>query len=164
MAATPFFGGTNSVPELDAGQKGSARHTSKVQWVANVTEGPPEFRDVIAAMVEQNQIFASRLGWSGQIFTWSGPAVFENDTEVAALRSVLNQYRTGSTIDPTTGVMSAPNVAYLKGSILKDSFGKALASRAIVVDWRFGPRWRVPTGRTGFTRWNTITIVFRKLA
>lgn len=162
MAATPLFGGTNGVPELDAGQRGSAREAAgTVEWTASTREGPPEVREVLAALPEQNQAFQTTLGWSGQRVTWTGSIRFKNAAELGDFRSVLNLYRFGQTLDRTTGLSGAVNVTYLKPTILKDSFGNFLGTKWKMVDWQFGDKMR-GSSRSGFLYSNNLTIVFRK--
>lgn len=164
MANTPQFGGTNGVPELNIGQAGSARLSSSlVRFRAHVLRQEPEVAEVVHGTPQQNAAFYDRLGWRGGMATWYGTVVIKNTDELHDLVSELHKFRTGSTIDQTSGVHSAPDKTYLQPTILKDVYGLALASKAILVGYRFGENFHVVSGVAGYVYGNSLEVVFRIL-
>ena len=163
MAATPLFGGTNSVPELDVGQAGSTwRSGGHVEFVCQVIEGLPQDRSVLQSLPQQDIAFFDRMGSLPKIVTWQGTVWVENTTYMAALRSRLTQYRTGRALDSTTGALGTFNGAYLGSSILKDAHGKALASEAALRSANFTGPWE-RSGKAGFAYRNGMVIIFQVL-
>lgn len=164
MATTPTFGGTNGVPELDVGQAGSTRRSQgQVAYYPRVIQTPPDVAEVQHSFPQQNISFMDRLGWRGEIVQWTGRCHIKDATEYAALRSVLSLYRTGSTIDSSTGVHGAVNVTYLKPTILKDNYGKAMGAAVLMQGYQFEGMTDRLSAPVGYLYGVYLTIVFKIL-
>ncbi len=164
MPFFPQFGGTNGVAELDVGQKGSTRRSSGlVHYAANVILHEPQVDEVLHGVPQQNVAFQDRLGWRGDMVTWTGGCRIKNSTEFANLRSVLSQYRTGSTVNSSDGTRGSPDKTFFKPTFMADFFGEALGSKAIMTGYRFDGRVSRISGSAAYSLWVNLTIVFRIL-
>ena len=163
MAGLPGFGGTNGVPELDAGQPGSGRDGSGlVAYRPHFILHEPEVADVEQAAPEQNVVLVNRLGFRGQKFTWEGQAKFKDASEITKLRSVLNQFLTGSAI--VAGVLGSPgspDPSYLQPTQLLDASGELVAAKARMSGFLFpGRQYRI-TGDAAWMYRRKLIITFR---
>jgi hypothetical protein len=144
---TPGFGGTNGVTELDLGQPGSARRTAKKAHytVERVVLGPTRTGTVLHKVTGQDMTFAENLGFAGQDVSWQGTLRIKDDTELAALRSHIQEYLTGQTID-ADGKRSAKDVTKVAPTTLTDSGGKAISDKAKMIDpVSWGPKTAIST-------------------
>lgn len=167
MASTPQFGGTNGVVEINLGQPGSGRYTAspnKLAWFrAKVLQRPPEIMAVQHGVPQQPIAFTDLLGWRGQVVSWDGSVVVKDATEIAGLLSELSLFSSGSTINATTGVRSAPDVSYLASTILKDAYGKAMGSKAVMTGYQLRDNWKRVSGSSQWLYLNHLSVVFRIL-
>ena len=72
MAVLPNFGGTNGVAVLNVGQSGSGRRPAKIWYTANVILHEPQVDEVLHGVAQQNVAVQDRLGWRGEVVTWTG--------------------------------------------------------------------------------------------
>jgi len=163
MATLPQYGGTNGVPELDIGQPGSSRYTdSKVLYTVGVILGPPEMRQTVHELPEQNKVYMGQLGAAGSLVTWDGTIKIKDNTELGALMSELHRFLTGSTLNTVTGVVGAPNTGLTKPTLLKDGRGLALSATGRMLDYRFTERIR-KVQTTGWMWISRLRVVFKTL-
>jgi len=161
MANKPQFGGTNGVSELDVGQEGSTRRSSSKAWATlKVVMGPPQTRDVKHALPQQTATYVERMGWAGQAVTWTGFVKLKDKDELAALISHLSQYRTGQTINATTGARSAVDVGKMAPTKLADILGVVLSDNAVMTNVRFGELRKLTSGSSPYTIGMDMTIAF----
>jgi len=134
MSATPQFGGSNGVTELDAGQPGSGRATSNdARYVVRVIEGADQATVVGQAIVQQNVTFEDRLGYAGTRVVWEGSLRVSSDTVLGAIQEQLNKYLHGS--GRSSGVLGGPDPAQMRPTKLTNNFGRVLSERAVVEEW-----------------------------
>ena len=137
MAATPQYGGTNSVPELNIGQPGSARATANTaRYVVKVTEGADQAAIVDQQIVEQNVSFEDNLGRQTSRVVWSGNLKVNSRATWRAIVNELNSYKHGSS--RSSGVLTAPDPALLKPTRLTDSDGNVISESARLESWAMG--------------------------
>lgn len=166
MAGTPQFGGTNGVPEINLGQPGTTRYTDdpkKAHYRVNVHRRPPEVAQVQHGLPQQNVAFVDQLGWRGEIVTWVGSIVVKDSTQLGLLVSELSLFLTGCSVDASTGVRTQVDTSYLAGTVLKDAYGIAMASKAIMAGYQFHDNWQVVSGSSQWAYLNHLTCVFRIL-
>jgi hypothetical protein len=162
MAATPQFGGTNGVAELNLGQVGSARRAAGMAvYTLNVLEGDDEVSDVESHPRKQDVTFSEHLGWNGATVRWVGMIKVADSTELEAIRSELSVARYGRTI--TNGVRGAFDAARIAATRLTDSFGKILGESCRLRRAEFTGRVQTISATPGMTLQVPLTVEFRIL-
>ena len=123
--ATPTFGGTNGVPELDIGQTGSARRAAGTAfWVGRVIEGSDKTLSVINPLGPQNVIVRDVSGFRGRTVRWEGHLKIDSDATLGVIQSELAQRKHAS--PRSTGLLGTPNLTLLRATQLINSFGRVL--------------------------------------
>ncbi|MEK6798030.1 MAG: hypothetical protein AABZ12_03615 [Planctomycetota bacterium] len=136
MAATPQYGGTNGVPEVNLGQPGSARAAGNTaRFTLRVLEGSDQAIRVPQAVVQQNVTFADNLGFREGEVEWAGTLRVDTPTTLDAVRNELNRYKHGSA--RVSGALTAPDPTYMRPTKLTDSFGNVLSLTAQLAEWSF---------------------------
>ena len=162
MASTPQFGGTNSVPELNAGQPGSSRYAAnQARYVVRVTQEPDRVARVEQKIPQQNVTFEDRMGFEHGLVTWEGTLKTDNDTTMQAIFNELNRALHGSGM--LSGSLSAPSPSYMRPTVLKNSFGTVLSNDAVMVDWATDGAARTITGAAPFILLVGLRITFKRL-
>ncbi len=161
MAATPGFGGTNGVAELNLGQPGSARATAQTaDYAVRVPRGDEEDGTVVHQLAEQPVSFAENTGFQGFDVTWDGLLRVASIDELEAIRSHVSEFRTGQTI--TAGVRSAVDPDKMKATKLTDYWAKVISEKAKMTSAIFGEVRRLSNNAT-FSHACQLTIRFRVL-
>ena len=156
MPSTPQFGGTNGVPELDAGQVGSARRAAnEAYWTVRVRVGADKVASAQHALPGQARVFRSTQGRTGQTVTWEGNLKLKDGVVFEALRKELDAYRHGGIDEPD------PN--NIKSTTLKDRDDQTLSTRAVLTDWEFTTDVRTITGDANYTRIVGLRVTFECL-
>jgi hypothetical protein len=166
MAGTPRFGGTNGVTEMDIGQPGIAGGlyaNNQAHFTVKVFYGAPQVREALHTLPQQDQAYMDRLGWSGEIVRWQGIIRFDTVARIHTVKSRLQQYRTGQSINSTTGVRSARDTSFLSPTILEDVYSNAHASAAVLRDFVWGGNFRASQGSATFNYINQLTVLFQVL-
>ena len=162
MSATPQFGGTNGVTELDAGQPGSALYIANdARFYIKVIEGPDEATKVDQAVVQQNVAFEDRLGFSGSRVAWEGILKVDAEATRAAIVSQLNRYKHGSS--RTSGVLDPPDPRQMRATKLTNAFGTVLSEKAVLEDFSMGELFTLHGGGAYTLIHPKVRIVFKKL-
>lgn len=160
--ATPQYGGTGGVPELDVGQPGSARDgAGTARYVVRVLEQPDRATVVNQPVVQQNVSFEDNLGFSAGRVIWEGSLKVDSDARLGAIESELNRYLHGSA--RVDGVLGPPNPAYLKPTRLTNALGRVLSESARLEGWTFqGPVQKLHNAGT-FNYLVPLRVVFKML-
>jgi len=162
MAAQPRFGGVN-VTEMDVGQPGSTRNgAGQLHYAANVTMGPEKVPETTHEFPQQAFTVLDNLGWAGQIVTWSGDLRCDTLARYRTVRSELSEYWTGQSINATTGVRSAVDLAKMEPDKLVGSDGTVLTPRAKLINVQFG-RGFAPASPSSWAWIIPLTLTFRML-
>lgn len=162
MAATPQFGGTNSVVELDAGQPGSSRYAANTaRYVLRVIEGADRATVVGQPVVQQNVLFEDRLGYAGSRVVWEGSLKVTTDAVLGEIAAQLNRYLHGSS--RTNGVLDAPDPRQMRPTRLTNSFGRVLSENATVEDWSMSGVQTLHNAAPFTLIVATLRIVFKRL-
>lgn len=94
--ATPSFGGTNGVPELDIGQVGSARRAAgTLNATVRVLAGAPETGVAKTELVEQHVNFIDNLGITGRPLVWDCTVRASSNAWMNTLLGELEGYKSG---------------------------------------------------------------------
>jgi len=135
MPATPQFGGTNGVPELDMGQPGSARAAGNTaKYVLQVLESPAEVTRVPQKVPQQNVAFEDNMGFDSGAAEWRGTLKVSSDAVLGAIYSDLDRFQHGSS--RVAGQLAAPSPLYIKPTRLTNSFGRVISESATLESWR----------------------------
>ena len=163
MAATPGFGGTNGVAELDLGQPGSARETAQTaRYSVHVNRGPQDPGMTVHKLSEQPVSFVEHTGFAGQEVTWNGLLKVATMEVYKAIVSELSEYQTGQSID-ANGNYGAVAPAKMKATKLTDYFGTVVAARATMARAVLGRVHKLSNDET-YEYMGELTISFRVLA
>lgn len=133
----PKFGGTNGVSALDIGQVGGTRQTAgNAKFTGHVYVGEDEVATVQTGLPQQQAVFQDVLGYRGTTVRWEGIIRADGEATMMAIIRELNQHKTGSLRNETTGVMQAPNPKQVRATQLTHSLGRTLSQAAVMTDWR----------------------------
>ncbi len=162
MAATPLYGGSNGVTELDVGQKGSDLNGSNfAEFEAHVNHGRPDNPTVASKPVQTNQVIQDVLGFQGQIVTWSGIIRFSTNAKLVVVMNNISLARDGYTRNFTSGVPGTVDETELKYTKLVDAHGNVMTDQARLIDAKWD-RVRTLAAST-FSLWTTLMLTFRIL-
>lgn len=161
MAATPLFGGTNSVTLLDVGQIGSVKRIAgEARYPANVTRGRPEVPQAVSKPVQTDFVIVDRLGFQGQNVIWKGNATFKRMADYLVIEDNITRALHGWVRDHGTGIPGAITKAELNPTRLVDSHGNTMADRATLIDANIG---EVKALQGDHAFWASITLTFKLL-
>jgi len=161
MAATPQFGGTNGVAEMNIGQPGSARaEANTARFVLHVIENPEEATKVPQKVPQQNVAFEDNMGFDAGGVEWRGTLKVSAIPIWRAIASDLNRYLHGSA--RTGGTLAAPLLNYLRPTRLTDFWGNVMSEAATVADWRSGQLRRL-SGSDPYTYALDLMVKFKLL-
>lgn len=138
MPNTPQFGGTNSVPELDIGQEGSARRAAgTAQATIHCPEGNEEMRRASNALPQSNYVFWDNLGSSGRMVAWKFHLYTTTSALIQTIKHEIDYYRSGFLYTPGSG-FSAYDATRVKPTRLTNGHGNVLSDEAVIHDisWR----------------------------
>jgi len=162
MATVPQFGGTNGVDELDLGQPGGTRHgNNTARYVVQVYQQPDKTTAVNQKVVQQNIAFQDVLGYDLGEVRWRGTLKVSTDAVLQAIVSDLNKAKHGSA--RVAGELAAPSPAAMQPTVLKNSFGSTLSTKAVVADWSFDDPVKTLSGGAPFTLLVGLTVMFKLL-
>lgn len=161
MAATPRYGGTNSVTELNVGQKGSGLNPGSTIFEAHVHHGKPENPVAVSKPIQTNETIMDVLGFQGQVVTWRGNIKFANNANMIVVMNNISRALNGTTRSFTTGAPSAVTANELNPTRLVDAYGNVMSDKARMIDARW-ERVRALAGST-FTLWTNMVLTFRLL-
>lgn len=162
MATVPQFGGTNGVDELDLGQPGGARAAANsARYVVQVHQQPDRTTAVDQKVVQQNIAFQDVLGYDLGEVQWIGTLKVINDATLQAIVSDLNKAKHGSA--RVAGELAAPNPAAVQPTVLKNSFGSTLSTKAVIRDWSFDGPVKTLSGGAPYTLIVGLRVVFKLL-
>jgi len=139
MPATPQFGGTNGVPELDMGQPGSGRAgNNTAKYVVQVLESPSEVVRVPQKIPQQNVSFEDNMGFDSGHAVWNGTLYVTTDAVLGAIYSDLDRLKHGS--GRTAGYLGPAYPLYVRPTRLTNFHGRILSESATLDDWRTNGR------------------------
>jgi len=145
MPATPQFGGTNQVPEINLGQPGSTRAGSTALYTLRVSLTADIDTHVDQGIPQQNVVLRDIFGFRGTRVSWRGTLKIRDNATLIAIMAELNQYEHGSL--RTSGVLGAPSTVFLRPTRLTDYDGAVLSESAVLDSWRFsGDRLAISGG------------------
>jgi hypothetical protein len=136
MAATPGYGGTNGVAELDLGQPGSARYLAgTARYIVTMKMDAEETREVVNKIPQQSVAFHDHLGPIARFYLWEGTLkVIDIDT-LHEIEDEISQARDGYA--RSNGVLGAFDPAAVRATRLRDGFDKIVSERARIADHAF---------------------------
>ena len=162
MAATPGFGGTKGVAELNLGQPGSARETANTaRYAVRVEQQNEDAGVAFHPLNDQPVTFAETTGFKGKLVVWRGQLKVATINELSLIKSHVAEFHTGQTI--TAGVRSAVDAAKKKATKLTDYFGEVVSTTAVLTGAVFGEVYKLSNDAT-FSHGCELTITFRVLA
>jgi hypothetical protein len=163
MAATPQFGGTNGVPEIDMGQDGSARQSAGTAlFRPNVLIGADDTRVVAQHLTQQNFAFRDNLGFTGKPVVWAGLLKVNTNATLHLIMNELNRYRHGS--GRSGGLFTAPSVVYLRPTRLTDFDGTLITEAAALRDFQWRGRRKHISSGGALTMAVAMNLVFEVLS
>jgi len=156
LPATPQFGGTNGVSELDLGQLGSSRRAALTAlFTLQEHEGADEIAQVFHSIPQQRVVFRDVIGFTGRAVTWRGTLKCNNDATLAAIEAELSaKLHGGATAD----------IAQVRETRLTNVYGRIVSERACLESWSFQERARKITGSGPYTILVALEVRFRCLA
>lgn len=164
MATAPLFGGTNGVSVLDLGQPGGAKRTAEeVYYNPREQMVQPQVDNVLQKFPQQSITLIERMGYSGQLISWTGYIKFKDASELGDVISDLNLYLSGQSVNKTTGIRSTVDTDTLKATKLVNSVGTVLSAYAVMMGWQFrGERITLAASSTPYTlAYRALEVVFR---
>lgn len=161
MAATPNFGGTNGVTELNIGQKGSTFEQGGVALYEAIEQGfDDEISNVVSRVPQGSMSFVETMGWTSSIVVWTGKLWTTNDALMSTIESLVSLLSTGQTVS-IAGVRGAMDVTQRVGTQLVNGDGRTISENAIMMPPVWGKRGTL--AGTDFAFSVDLTLRFRKL-
>jgi len=136
----PKFTGTAGT--LDIGQVGGTRQAAGSAYFTGVVLRPPDEAGTIERpIVQQNVVFADRLGYRGETVIWQGVLRCNSQATLNAIIGDLNEAMHGARRD-ASGNLTAADPTKVKTRQLTDYEETVLSNAAILRTWRITGRRR----------------------